>query len=134
MIRSVRVQPHQKCRALALALGIAVLALAFLGHINTVDSHHGPEQACHHHTCWILTPESTLPSVIVLAWFSSVFHFTLLREHGRLVYKPPRLRTLQSIHMRLALPTTDKRCNSGLDTMSVHPCLKVQLSLYLERS
>jgi len=109
MIRSVRVQSHQKGRALALALGMAVLAFAFLGHVNTVDSHHGPEQACHHHTCWMLTPEPPLPSVIVLAWFSSVFHFTLLREHVRLVYKPPRLRTLQLIHMRLALPTTDKR-------------------------
>jgi hypothetical protein len=109
MIRSVRVQPHQKCCALALALGIVVLAFAFLGHVNAVDSHHGPEQACHHHTCWILTPEPTLPSVIVLAWFSSVFHFTLLREHVRLVYKPPRLRTLPSIHRRLARPMTNKR-------------------------
>jgi hypothetical protein len=94
MICSGRVQSHQKGRALALALGMAVLAFAFLGHVNTVDSHYGPEQACHHHTCWMLTPEPTLPSGIVLSGFSSVFHLTLLREHVRLIYKPPRLRPL----------------------------------------
>lgn len=97
MIPSVRVQPYQKRRVLALALGMAILALAFLGHVNATDSHHGPEQACHHHTCWMLAPEPTLPSVIVLAWFSMVFRLTLLQEHTLLVFKPPRRLTL-SIH------------------------------------
>ena len=96
-MRSMLGQSDKQYRALALALGMAILALAFLGHVNAVDSHHGPEPSCHHHTCWILAPEPTLPSVIVLAWFPLGFRFTLLREHSLLIFKPPQLRTL-SIH------------------------------------
>ena len=97
MRRSVLIQPHKPRRAFVVVLGLAILALALMGHMNAVDSHHGVEHACHHHTCWMLTPEPTVPAVLGLVWFSSVFRFVLLREHVFLVFKPPRLHTL-SIH------------------------------------
>jgi hypothetical protein len=99
MTCSVLVQPYQQRCALALALGVVILVLAFVGHVSAINSHHGPEQVCHHHTCWILTPEPTLPSAVtVLASFASMFRFTLSQEHGFRIFKPPRL-CPPSIHL-----------------------------------
>lgn len=88
--------PHDQQRyALTLALGMVILALAFAGHPNVNEAHHySPQQACHHHACWMLTPELILPSALVLTWFASVFRCILLQEHVLPIFKPPRLRIL----------------------------------------
>jgi len=93
-MRFVVMQQHDQHRPLGVALGVAILMLALLGQVNAVDAHHGTEFSCHHHACWLLEPEQTLPWVAIAAWFSCVFHFVLLREHVLLVFKPPRLPAL----------------------------------------
>lgn len=90
-MRSVVMQQHDQNRILVVILIVMILMLALLGPINAVDSDHGTEPSCHHHACWLLVPKPTLPSVTIVAWFSCVFRFTLLREHVLLVFKPPRL-------------------------------------------
>lgn len=90
----MRVHLHTPPRVVAIALGLAILALVLFVNAHAGDSHHDIEHTCHHHPCWILIPEPTLPAVLVFIWFSSVFRFTLLQEYSLLVFKPPRVRPL----------------------------------------
>ncbi len=90
-MRYLLFKKYKLCRLLAIVVSVAILVLAILGNVNLVDSHHSTDHRCHHHTCWLLMQEVTLPCVIILAWFSLMFSFAMLREHVLLLFKPPRL-------------------------------------------
>jgi isoprenylcysteine carboxyl methyltransferase (ICMT) family protein YpbQ len=77
-------------RGLAAGLVLILLTFAFvcLVMVPTMDSSN--QQSCQSLTCWLLISVPLLAVAIVSTRFLWTTGFTLLREHGLRLFRPPR--------------------------------------------